>query len=115
MSYDKNTWAKGDVITANKLNHIEDGIENAGGGGGVLVCTENGTVLDHTWQEIHDADFAIVLATTEEDGNIVQYRDPIKTIFEQSDGYYVNSLVSDNIYGCSTANGYPDKDYDPEA
>lgn len=26
MSYEKQTWQKGDVITANKLNHIEDGI-----------------------------------------------------------------------------------------
>ena len=28
MSYTKQTWTSGDVITANKLNHIEDGIEN---------------------------------------------------------------------------------------
>ena len=28
MSYSKNAWETGDVITANKLNHIEDGIEN---------------------------------------------------------------------------------------
>ena len=31
MSYEKQTWANGDVITAEKLNHMEDGIENAGG------------------------------------------------------------------------------------
>lgn len=28
MSYTKNTWATGDVITAEKLNNIENGIEN---------------------------------------------------------------------------------------
>ena len=27
MSYEKQTWANGDIITAEKLNHIEDGIE----------------------------------------------------------------------------------------
>lgn len=32
MSYTKNTWANGDVITAAKLNHMEDGIEGAGSG-----------------------------------------------------------------------------------
>ena len=32
MSYEKQTWATGDVITAEKLNHMEDGIEDAGGG-----------------------------------------------------------------------------------
>ena len=26
MSYEKQTWQTGDVITANKLNHMEDGI-----------------------------------------------------------------------------------------
>ena len=30
MSYTKQTWANGDVITADKLNHIENGVENAG-------------------------------------------------------------------------------------
>lgn len=34
MTYTKNTWANGDVITAAKLNNMEDGIANAGGGGG---------------------------------------------------------------------------------
>lgn len=28
MSYEKQTWASGDVITATKMNHIEDGIKN---------------------------------------------------------------------------------------
>lgn len=32
MSYEKQTWATGDVISAEKLNHIEDGIESAGSG-----------------------------------------------------------------------------------
>ena len=36
MAYTKQTWENGDVITAEKLNHIESGIEEAsqGGGGG---------------------------------------------------------------------------------
>ena len=28
MSYDKNTWVTGDVITAEKMNHIEEGLKN---------------------------------------------------------------------------------------
>ena len=61
MSYEKQNWKNGDVITESKLNHMEDGIA---GGGGVLVV--NGTVdgstmtLDKTWQEIHDAPIAVV-------------------------------------------------------
>lgn len=32
MSYEKQNWATGDVITAEKLNHMEDGIEDSGAG-----------------------------------------------------------------------------------
>ena len=32
MAYVKNTWAKGDIITAAKLNHMEDGIAAGGSG-----------------------------------------------------------------------------------
>ena len=36
MSYTPNTWTTGDTITATKLNNIEQGIANAGGGGSVV-------------------------------------------------------------------------------
>lgn len=38
MSYTKQTWATGDVITANKMNHMEDGIaSNEGSSGGSML------------------------------------------------------------------------------
>lgn len=30
MSYTKQTWSCGETITADKLNHMEDGIESGG-------------------------------------------------------------------------------------
>lgn len=33
MSYTQQNWQTGDVITAAKLNHMEEGISNAGGQG----------------------------------------------------------------------------------
>lgn len=36
MSYEKHTWANGEIITADKLNHMEEGIEGGGGGGSLL-------------------------------------------------------------------------------
>lgn len=51
MSYDKQTWTSGEVITATKLNHMEDGIAGAGGGTSGLVTDTSGT-LDKTWNEI---------------------------------------------------------------
>ena len=41
MAYEKHTWIDGEVITEDKLNHIEDGIANAGG----FECTETRTLL----------------------------------------------------------------------
>lgn len=32
MAYTKQTWECGDTITAEKLNHMEDGIADASGG-----------------------------------------------------------------------------------
>lgn len=57
MAYEKQTWACGDTITADKLNHMEDGIANAGGG--ALICEViqegNKTRLNKTFGEIKEA------------------------------------------------------------
>ena len=45
MSYSKQTWQTGDVVTSAKLNHMEDGIA-AAGGGGVLVVNVSVTEVD---------------------------------------------------------------------
>lgn len=54
MSYEKNTWAKGDVITANKLNHMEDGIAESGGGAFIVRLLDT-NYLDKTYGEIYQA------------------------------------------------------------
>lgn len=63
MAYTKQTWECGDTITADKLNHMEDGIEECCGGGEPLIVhvldkDAGGTPyneLDKTWREISDA------------------------------------------------------------
>lgn len=55
MSYEKQTWNTGDVITATKLNHIEDGIFSGGGTGLINILydeTEQNYYLDKTYNEI---------------------------------------------------------------
>ena len=54
MAYTKNTWNTGDIVTSEKLNHMEDGIE---GGNSVLICldTQATGYLDKTFGEIFDA------------------------------------------------------------
>lgn len=45
MAYEKQTWVNGDVITAEKLNHMEDGIAEGGGCDCGFECTETETAL----------------------------------------------------------------------
>ena len=54
MAYEKQTWTCGDTITADKMNHMEEGIANAGSSALEVSVGSNNT-LDKTWQEIYDA------------------------------------------------------------
>ena len=61
MSYNKTTWATGDIVTADKLNNIENGIAN----NNIYIVSITSNIedstgdetltLDKTWQEISDA------------------------------------------------------------
>lgn len=54
MAYEKQTWVTGEVITKEKLNHMEDGIANSGGGM-FIVNVDEDNKLDKTWNEIMNA------------------------------------------------------------
>lgn len=106
MAYEKQTWACGDTITADKLNHMEDGIANAGGGSESLMVTETKSddkrVLDKTWQEIYDAfPNAYVLG---EDEKVFIY----DVVHDAKSGkYQVTTHNSD--YSASSSDGYPSR------
>jgi len=60
MSYEPTNWKDGDLVTAKKLNKLEQGVANAGSSGGgvgtmVIHMDDETGVLDKTWQEIYDA------------------------------------------------------------
>ena len=86
----------------------------AGGGsdGGVLVVTatveettgEPTTTLDKTWQEIHDADFAVIksISGTNIDTNFVNYAQ-----YEEGSGNYTVGASNRTVYTTESANGYP--------
>ena len=49
MSYEPKTWECGDIITAEDLNHMEQGIVNSGGGNASLIIRLTGDeVVYHT-------------------------------------------------------------------
>ena len=46
MAYEKQTWADGDVITQEKLNHMEDGIADED----VVIIDAKAVLNDTTWE-----------------------------------------------------------------
>ena len=113
MSYEKQNWKNGDVITETKLNHMEDGI--AGGGGGALVVTENydgaaAYVLDKTWQDIYDAPFAVIVSSSEDDHDHKSIFFVINVEDKGQDGYAVTAISDVNgevEYLTESKDGYP--------
>ena len=79
MAYEKQTWATGDVITANKLNHMEDGI--AGGsfdlefsitGEETPEYSLSGLSVDELYEKIttnHEIPTLKIVSTTESEGS----------------------------------------------
>lgn len=55
MAYTKNNWQTGDVITAEKLNHMEDGIANSGGLLVWIYGEGSNKVFDKTAREVFTA------------------------------------------------------------
>jgi hypothetical protein len=73
MAYEKNTWKTGDIVSSQKLNHMEDGIANSENVFIVRGATINddgltGT-LDKTWQQIRDAMGSKICVIVIEDGD----------------------------------------------
>lgn len=107
MSYEKQNWKNGDVITETKLNHMEDGIAGAGGLLVVNAIYDEGTqtdTLDKTWQQIHDSAFAVVIGIEEETGN--KNYDPVGSVWAEG-GVYSVQTITDVTYTATSADGYP--------
>ena len=133
MSYNKHTWTNGEIITAEKMNNIEEGIAEieqgeSGGGSEVLevnltIDVSTGTITaDKTWQEIHDACpnvISYVEASKEGVTRIYQNVVAGTTVLQDSEGstsYHVTFVSPDpttsydlmiSTLTTDSANGYP--------
>ena len=123
MSYTKHTWADGEVITAAKLNNIEEGIEGAQdympapSAFIVNITTHEGdskTYLDKTWREIYDAFLTgpvyIVQLGTESERVTDNEEAPGPYTWTQSayynntvDSVYIDNYSYDGLYGVAIA------------
>lgn len=89
MAYEKQTWVTGEVITKEKLNHMEDGIANGGGFLITTINTETGK-LDKTWNELHNAFEAKIPVFVWASGNAM---------------FIINGVWEDSVYGVQWYNG----------
>lgn len=114
MSYDKQNWQTGDVITANKLNHIEDGIANGGGVGITFINVTTGdenTTLDKKWSEINSLFSSGEISYLKyEDGSIALVTGCINAFGVYSVVAILGSpmgTVIGEVYSCNSENDYP--------
>ena len=116
MSYTPTEWNSGDVITAEKLNKIENGVENSNA---VLIVHsisgDGGSTLDKTWKEIHDAYVSGIPCILE---YIDEWEDDVSTTYSPCSG--IDSQVHSDpqiagtygvtfvgSYTTDSENGYP--------
>ena len=99
MAYIKTVWENGDVITKEKLNNIEDGIANAGGGGSpmksttyaeLLAMRNAGTLTPGMQYRITD----YICTTTQEESRAVSH--PFDVIVVADDA----SILNENARAC---------------
>ncbi len=131
MSYIPTNWKTGDIVTSEKLNHIEDGINNiqeavsmmefGGGSSGALIIgfdpEAEVATFNKTWQEIYDAMSAGIPCYIQKNVSFgpgvfinrsyVEYVGSNMTDYTVTAIAFVNGQVSIFAYGTSSPNGYP--------
>lgn len=111
MSYEKQTWQTGDVVTSAKLNHMEDGI--AAGGGALVVNVadvDEVRTCDKTAGEIYAACPAVIFVSgTTEYMSVL----PLASYGFGDSGYTFGDML-DTEYTAATANDYPTSSEGPK-
>lgn len=114
MSYVQHTWQNDELITAAKLNNLEEGVAAGGGGGSssILFVTNDDGTLDKTWQEIYDAMTSSVLCVV-----IQSVVDEVEGFASITSNIIQNIVLQEGVYSlylddglpfiASTANDYP--------
>jgi hypothetical protein len=101
MSYTPTTWTTGDTITASALNKIENGIANAGGGGGY----DAEIYVYHDNSSGHNNEISIVSGNFASLYAMIQDATPPHVLLrvwdDLSNEYYTTDLVSIYVYSAS--------------
>ena len=96
---------KGKYLHANESTGDLEWAE-AGSGGGVLLVTATDGTLDKTWQEIADADVAVIVFA----GDDVYHKEFVTTVsFDEKNESYDIDVLPRGTYTASSASGYPER------
>lgn len=95
MSYTPTTWHGGDVLSAEAMNKIENGIAASEA---LEVQINSDGSLDKTWQEIYDA-FPKVYCVDQDEGKC-----NIFSVYVQDDSYIVET---NSVLSTDSPDGYP--------
>lgn len=120
MAYEKQTWVTGEVITKEKLNHMEDGIANGGSSYfRVNVTSANfNYTLDKTWAEIKnavDSGMIVMPVDADEAGTDFQYLfyigyDDLEDVYVVSTVRFLGPTPTNLEFTTSDPDGYPTTD-----
>lgn len=110
MAYTPTVWETGDVITAQKLNKMENGIAGINGVLSITVSDSgDDSILSATWQEINDAIENHTPVFVFVDGNTTMPQMVYATTSD--DGYeailYDISVQTLMVYSCESADDFP--------
>ena len=87
MAYEKNTWATGDVVTSEKLNHMEDGIAEGGSGETPIINTTRTVGSNNSTVFTFEKTFAEVKAMLDA-GQV-----PVVKCEYEGEGTYFNPVI----------------------
>lgn len=120
MSYTPNTWVTGDTITATKLNNMEQGIANAGGGAIVELTFDLDShkyTCDKTAIEIAElyaSGGSVALSMTSAEDETYSFWNVVSFVFDNSfpeNFYFLMNVVSSSgsivAFSADSANDYP--------
>lgn len=125
MAYEMHEWVCNEPITADKLNHMEQGIveaqndESSGGESGTLVIRKQETqedpgkvYYDKTWQEVYDAlangQRVIVVESSQGENDAIATQMILSgAVYNSESGYDVILYNASSIaYTADSADGY---------
>ena len=113
MSYTPTQWSAGDTVTSAKLNKMEQGITDSNKILIINLTQEDGEacIMDKTWRQIYDADYAICRFSGGENGiyGTKYYSINSITASPDSDSYTVELTPNSDFdfFDAPSENDYP--------